>query len=324
MENELDETLKKYFNKSDLYFKVGIIKLFREKFNNDLVITSTKKYRIRNNINKEERSFLCIFYQNDETIGIKCGIFVDKKNSEFNIIFEKYTNNGEDILDFNCSSLDVNIIEQIMCIGDNFKNKNDKDKHETNIPKINLSAIRNIFTSKVIISLYTKLNQLYALYYDKPFTFIGYDKSACYLSLFAYLYYKNHPERIGNVVSFGMPRFGNLKFKETYGGLKNMKHLNIINKRDNICAHPIFDYHHIGLVVFFEDNDTIKTVKSYSDIQYLWRISIFYCNSERDHLLENYLRSIVTNKNIIYTERQATSIDNINDPYIELDGDYKN
>ena len=323
MENlhiDVDEKLQKYLCKSDLYFKLGIIKLFKEKFTNELVIDCTRKYHIKNNLTNEKRSYLCIFYQNDSDIGIKCSIFVDKKNSEFNIVFEKYMYSSDNIFDLNCSSLDLNILEQIICIENH--SSLDKDNNETNIPKIKLSNIINIFTSKVIISLYTKLNQLYALYGDKPFTFIGYDYSSCYLSVFAYLYYKTHKHRCANFVSFGMPRYANLKYKEIYESLDNIKHLNIINRRDKVCAYPIFDFHHVGNVLFLENDDTMKTLSSYSQMEYLWRMSVFYCNNQDHHKLENYLRSIVSNKNINYDTDDSDKEYDINDPYVELDGDF--
>lgn len=317
------EKLNKYISKTELYFKVGLIKLFKEKFDSDMILDSTRKYRIRNIITKDERSYLCIFYQCDTEYGIKCAIFVDKITSEFNIVFDKYENHGPSIFDMNCSSNDVNLVEDILCMEDNFETRFGKKSDETKVSKIYLLQILHIFSSKVIISLFTKLNQLYALYGDKEFTFLGHDISACYISLFAYLYYKNHKNRHGNIVSFGMPRYGNMIFKENYNSLENMNHLNIINKRDNVCAYPLIDYHHVGTILFLEEDDTLKTTHAYSRFQYLWRMSILYCNSGDHHRLESYLRSIVTNKQMSYTEsKQSITTYQHSDPYYELDGDY--
>lgn len=317
------ERLNRYISKTELYFKVGLIKLFKEKFDSEMILDSTRKYRIRNIITKDERSYLCIFYQCDQNIGIKCAIFVDKMTSEFNIVFDKYETHGPSIFDMNCSSNDVNLLEDILCMKDNFETRVGEKTDETKVSKIHLLQIIHIFSSKVIISLFTKLNQLYALYGDNDFTFLGYDISACYISLFAYLYYKNHKNRNGNIVSFGMPRYGNMIFKENYNSLENMNHLNIINKRDNVCAYPLIDYHHVGTILFFEENDTLNTIQAYSRFQYLWRMSILYCNNSDHHRLESYLRSIVTNKQMNYIEsKQSISNYQHSDPYYELDGDY--
>ena len=321
--NDVYEKFKQYVSKTELYFKVSLIKLFKEKFEPDMILNSTKKYRIRNIITKDERSYLCIFYQCDKEFGMKCGIFVDKITSEFNIIFDKYENLGDNIFNFSCLGNHVNLVEQILHMENNFETGLGKNTDETNISKIHLLQIIHIFSSKVIISLFTKLNQLYALYGDKDFTFLGYDISACYISLFAYLYYKTHINRNGNIVSFGMPRYGNMIFKENYNSLKNMNHLNVINKRDNVCAYPIIDFHHVGSILFLEENDTLKTMSSYSRFQYLWRMSIFYCNNSENHTLESYLMSIVTNKQMNYIEsKQIISNYQHNDPYYELNGDY--
>lgn len=310
------------YTKNDIYYKIGLLKFFQEKFDNNFILESTKKYRIIHFDNRNSRKFMCIFYQNDTDIGIKCAIFIDKMKSEFIVIFERYENAGEDIINFDCQQLDVNIIEQLL-----FMNSNEiesvKQGDETNkIPKINISNLSKIFTSKVMISLYTKLNELYALYSKNPITFLGYDISGCYMSLFCYLYYKKHKDRFANLITFGTPRYGNLEFKQEYESLSNFTHYNVINKNDKIIAYPFLSYHHVGNIVILDEDNTIKTLDSYSRIEYLWRVSIFKCNNTQHHNINSYILSIIRNNELNNEEINNQNYVNYDDPYVELDGDY--
>lgn len=285
---------KKYIlYKETLYYKCKLLYNIKNNKNYNYYENMNKKYTIKRLNSENFIDFKIIFYKENKK-NIKTLIFEDIENSEFLICFDCNENNNELFQDLNICKTDIDILEENFIINLNkqkFVSYSDK--------KISANYFTEFIESDLLICLFNKINQLQKLYKDNfTFSFTGYGKAGCYASLFSYLYFKNFKNDYGNVITFGMPRYGNIKYKEYYDNLHNIDHWNIINNRDLMSSIPLLDYKHVGNI-FFLENNSVRTLNNYSLYGILLRLNILYCNNINDHNIINYINSIVFNNDLI-------------------------
>ena len=309
---------KKYrIYKEDLYFKLKLLYELKYFIKNDFILKEKKNFIIKyyDNDNEFYKQFKLIFYQYDESINSKVCIFEDVINNEFIIIMDCPENSEDFFDDLNLCKNEISLLEEKF-ICNNYFYENDSDDRETNMTdflkednlkedniKINNKLLNNLSNSKLLYSLFFKINTLHRIYKDNyNYTFCGHGKSGSFLSLFSYFYYKIFKNHYCNIITFGMPRYGNQKYKEEYNNLHNLNHWNIINKYDLMSSVPFIDYKHIGNLIFFEKNNTINTANNYSYINLLLRLNVFICNNIKDHSIESYMDSVINNNDLCKNE----------------------
>lgn len=323
--NNLFLKKQKYLlNKESIYLKLKLLKELKENIIKNFFLNKTKDIIINNDIENYYHKFKIIYYKYEEKLNIKLAIFQDEINNEFNICLDCKENNEDYFEDFSLCKQDINLLEEKFICNNYFNKKKDDfvliDKNfniEENNVKINNKLLNDLSNSLILYSLFFKINQLHKIYNNKyKFTYVAHGKSGAFLSLFVYFYYKLFKNKYCNILTFGMPRYGNKNYKKEYNSKHNIDHWNIINKNDLMSSIPIIDYNHVGQLFFIENNNEIKTEINYSYFGLLYRLSLINCNNKSDHELDNYIDSIKQCKNII-----KNNVENIKIPpkvYLDL------
>jgi hypothetical protein len=142
----------------------------------------------------------------------------------------------------------------------------------------------------------------------------GHSLGGANATLFSYMLSEKYYDLSLKLVTFGSPRIGNHKWKQSFENKKNIINIRITNKRDLVTVIPCINYCHVGKHIYLDD-DNIYFIddKSYYS---LYCRSILHSFNVNDHKILNYAKNLLNKKhlwnNIINSidENNSSSDDN--------------
>ena len=211
------------------------------------------------------------FYLNDEDSDLQVGITVNDELKRITVIFRGTDSARDWYYNLNYCQVDI---------GDG--NLVHKGFYRKLMNNNSFNHINNILFSL----LHFKKN------YDLNIT--GHSLGGALATLYAFLIKdKVKTNTKINVVSFGSPRLGNFKFRQSFDECNKLSHYRVTNCRDIVTAVPFYNYSHVGINLYI-DSDKLTIYDKYN--YNLWfTFSLFTCWNIFDHDIISYYRNIMKN-----------------------------
>lgn len=107
----------------------------------------------------------------------------------------------------------------------------------------------------------------------------GHSLGGMYALLFSYLFTLSKKDIHINCLTYGSPRIGNAAFKKAIDTADSITHYRCFTKRDIVSYWPFYDYHHTGICVKIDDDNTVNISTKVKD-------SLFY------HMIDDKVRNV--------------------------------
>lgn len=128
-------------------------------------------------------------------------------------------------------------------------------------------------------------------------------------TVFAFLLNNEYNDIIIKLITFGSPRVGDLKWKNTFDSINNIINLRITNNRDIVTVIPLIGYHHVGKQILLTKDSLTKIHDS--KINYYYTRSLIHSFSVDDHKINNYCKNFI-DKNLFCDNYKNNNNNNYN------------
>jgi len=213
--------------------------------------------------NNYQSMHLFNFISNDIT-DTQVGIFVDDFNRNIYVVFR----GTESLKD--CWN-DINVIKE--------------DIYNCNIHAGFYKQVKSVYDNIISnIDPYIKLFK-----YNVFIT--GHSLGGADATVFAFLLNTDYNDIIIKLITFGCPRVGDIKWKNTFDNINNIINIRITNNRDIVTVIPLIGYHHVGKQILLT-KDYFTNIYD-SNINFYYTRSLFHSFSIEDHKITNYCKNFI-------------------------------